>query len=68
MNRELFYKTVLLAGDTFKALAGVLGMSEQKLVERIDYDDFCVSDIQIIKDRYTLTGKEASAIFFSNAQ
>lgn len=66
MNKEKLKSVMALHGDTIKALAEYLGISEQSLCNKINENgtEFKQGEIRKIKDRYNLSPAEVDAIFF----
>ncbi len=68
MNAKLLKSKMVLHDDTQAKLADALGITSQRLSNKInEYNgaQFTQSEIRIIKDRYDLTDEEVSLIFFT---
>lgn len=68
MNAKLLKSKMVLHDDTQGKLADALGISAQRLSNKInEYNgaQFTQTEIRIIKDRYDLSDEEVSLIFFT---
>ncbi len=69
MDVNLLKSKMILHGDTQRALAKYLGISEQRLSAKLNGKnnaEFHQSEILSIKKKYDLTSKEVDDIFFKN--
>ncbi|NLG58526.1 MAG: XRE family transcriptional regulator [Clostridiales bacterium] len=68
MNAKLLRSKMVLFGDTNNSLAEALGLSAQRLSEKINERNgaqFTQGEIEIIKYRYDLSSQEVIDIFFT---
>lgn len=68
MNKNLLSSKMKLFDDTQETLANVIGISLSRLNAKINETggaEFTQSEIQIIKQRYSLTNDEVIEIFFN---
>lgn len=68
MNAKLLRSKMVLFGDTNNSLAEALGLSAQRLSEKINERNgaqFTQGEIEIIRSRYSLTSQEVIDIFFT---
>lgn len=67
MNSKLFRSIMVLYGDTNKALAAFLNVSEQTICNKINENgtEFKQGEIAKIVERYSLTSEQISDIFFN---
>ena len=68
MNAKLLKSKMVLHDDTQGKLADALGISAQRLSNKINECNgaqFTQTEIRIIKDRYDLSDEEVSLIFFT---
>ena len=67
MNKALLRSVMVLFGDTNKALALYLGISEKSVNDKINENgtEFKQSEIASIKKKYSLSDEQVSNIFFS---
>lgn len=66
MNKTLLRSIMVLYGDTNKALALYLGISEKSVNNKINENgtEFKRDEIAAIKKRYSLTDEQVCQIFF----
>lgn len=65
INRKLLKSKQSLFGDTDAALATALKISPQSFSAKVNgKSDFTVGEIKGIRNRYSLTDEEVTAIFF----
>lgn len=64
LNVDLLCEVIEKAHESISILADVLGLSVYSFVKCIINDSFTTTDIQIIKDHYSLSNTEAGKIFF----
>jgi hypothetical protein len=67
MNKLLLRSFMVLNNDSNKSLAEYLGISEKSVSDKINErgTEFKQSEISAIKDKYSLTDEQTSAIFFA---
>lgn len=68
MNKALLRSKMVLFGDTYKELAQVLSLTVTTVSAKINQThgaDFTQREIQLIKQRYSLTNDEVNDIFFT---
>ena len=67
MNKELLRSIMVLYGDTNKALADYLGITEQSLSNKINENgtEFKQGEMRMIRTRYQLTSDLVDRIFFA---
>ena len=68
MNKNLLSSKMKLFNDTQETLANAIGISLSRLNAKINETggaEFTQSEIQIIKQRYSLTNDEVIEIFFN---
>ena len=67
MNKTLLRSIMVLYGDTNKALALYLGISEKSVNNKINENgtEFKRDEIAAIKKRYSLTDEQVCQIFFN---
>lgn len=68
MNKTELRIVMLRNGDTNKDLAEYLGITEQSVSAKINENgtEFRQGEIAKIKDRYSLTAEQVTAIFFAD--
>lgn len=67
MNTALFRSIMVLHGDTNESLANYLKLSAQSVCNKINENgtEFKQGEIALIKERYNLTPKQITDIFFA---
>lgn len=67
MNKNKFVSVMKLHGDTQESLAEAIGLSVQRMNAKINSTggaEFTMSEIRVIKIRYSLKSEEIDDIFF----
>ena len=60
----LLIKSMLKRNDSFKDLANALQISENDLYIKIIENNFTLPEMNILKERFSLSGDEAISLFF----
>lgn len=69
MNKRAFRAVMVLHGDTQKAVAEALGVTQKTIADKINgSSDFKQSEIRALIDRYGLTPAQVDNIFFGDAE